>query len=101
MDMDKAIRVFGLVLPWVWIAAAALIAGLLSRSVRRRGRLNAFAVALAAYGVTDLLADPASAPPGWLLAAKIACIGVMAAMVLPRPARGAQKDGPSGTRPGP
>ncbi len=85
---DRALEVVLIVLPWVWIGAAAVLAALSVRA-RRPGLLNAFALVLGAYGVTDFFVV-ADGRPGWSLAIlKGLCIvGLYAILFSARGAKG-------------
>ncbi len=89
---QRVLEVMLMALPWVWIAAAAMMAAL-SRGARQPGLMNAFATALAAYGVTDFFISAEGPPTWWLALLKGLCVaGLYLILFL---ARGA-KNGPSG-----
>jgi hypothetical protein len=83
-------KVFLLALPWVWIAAAAFILLRPAKRARRPGAVKAFALALAAYGLSDFFVAARGMAPVWLVAWKVGCVLAMAAVLVvclrrPRP----------------
>lgn len=80
--MEKVAEILLLALPWVWIAAAALVLAVPARRARRPGAAKAFGLALAAYGVSDFFVTFHGRPALWLVAWKGACILVLLAVLV-------------------
>jgi hypothetical protein len=86
-------EIFLLVLPWLWIAVAVFILARPARRARRPAAATAFAVVLAAYGMSDFFVTPHGRPPLWLAAWKAACILALAGILAGarRPAGGEKR----------
>ena len=78
-----------LALPWAWIAVAVLILAWPARRARRPWAAKAFAIVLAAYGVSDFFVTARGRPPVWLIVWKAACILTLAAILADSFGRGA------------
>lgn len=81
MSGERIMQIFLLALPWLWVAAAVFILAGPARRARRPAAATAFALVLAAYGLSDFFVTPHGGPPLWLAAWKAACILALAGIL--------------------
>ncbi len=79
-------RIFLLVLPWLWIAAGVWVLLVVPRRVRRPRAAKAFALVLVLTGASEFFVTPSGNPAWWLAAWQGACaaaaVGIVAYLAL-------------------
>ena len=82
MGGQRAVEIFLIALPWVWLGVAAFILARLAPAAARAGAVTAFGLALAAYGFSSFFVTPYGRGAWWLLAWQGAsAAGMVAALI--------------------